>query len=97
MIAKFTHSEKLLWIQSGKKLAVYVVEPLFPDARMARKAFRLVKADGEAYVVAQERYGPSWTFQSCTCADHTFRHRACRHILALREVGLMPEEGAGHG
>jgi hypothetical protein len=40
--------------------------------------YRLEKLDGD------EVYDIDRDFQSCTCPDHTYRNRVCKHLLALR-------------
>jgi hypothetical protein len=66
----------------------YGVRPL---AGGEGRAFRLAKADGTAYDVAETPYGPT-----CDCADQVFRHegrdgRGCKHIRACRALGLIAD------
>jgi hypothetical protein len=55
----------------------------------ARRAWRLRKADGTAYDVAEMPRGAT-----CDCGDQAFRHEGldalgCKHIRALRALGLI--------
>ncbi|WP_435007057.1 hypothetical protein P12x_004458 [Tundrisphaera lichenicola] len=68
---------------------VYDVEslPNAPDA--GGRAFRLTKADGTAYDVAQTAYGPE-----CDCPDYIFRRdgidpEGCKHVKAVVGSGLI--------
>jgi hypothetical protein len=52
--------------------------------------FDLCKPSGQSYLVTTGPLGPS-----CECPDFRFRHsdmntEGCRHVKALREVGLIP-------
>jgi hypothetical protein len=68
----------------------YIVRPTRPDAFAALRAFRLRKADGTIYDVAETVHG-----NTCDCADFIF-HRdgidpaGCKHVKALVAVGLLP-------
>ena len=58
-------------------------------AVVADRAFRLTKADGTIYDVAQTSYGPQ-----CDCPDYIFRRdgldpSGCKHIRALVGSGLI--------
>lgn len=68
--------------------AAYRVRPIPAPAFGQRKAFRLRKAGGAVYHVADTLHGPT-----CDCGDQTFRHEgrasACKHIRALKAVGLI--------
>ena len=61
----------------------YAIEPL-PEAPVAGgRAFRLTKADGTTYDVAQTAYGPE-----CDCPDFIFRRdgldpEGCKHVKAM--------------
>src|SRR5829696_3643829 len=53
------------------------------------RAWRLRKADGTTYDVAETPHGPT-----CDCGDQTYRHEGidgtgCKHIRALRALGLL--------
>lgn len=67
----------------------YEVRALKCDPIIAVKAFRLNKADGTLYDVAQTQYGPQ-----CDCPDFIF-HRdgldpsGCKHVKALVVEGLI--------
>jgi hypothetical protein len=59
------------------------------------RAWRLRKADGTTYTVADTTDGAS-----CECADQVFRHEGeytpgCKHIRALRALGLLDDDGEG--
>ncbi len=71
----------------------YSVQPIACDSYLAARAYRLSKADGAVYDVAQTRYGPS-----CDCPDFIFRRdgldpAGCKHVKALVAFGMI----AGHG
>ncbi len=71
---------------------VYAVHVLPCDPPAVGNAFRLNKADGTLYDVAQTRYGPQ-----CDCPDFIFRRdgidpSGCKHVKALVAQGLI----AGH-
>jgi hypothetical protein len=56
------------------------------------RAFRLAKADGTLYDVAQTRHG-----HQCDCPDFIFRRdgidpRGCKHVQALVAEGLLRAE-----
>jgi hypothetical protein len=71
----------------------YTVRPVRAEAEDVIKAWRLRKADGTAYDVADTADG-----QVCDCADHVYRHdgqgTACKHVRALRALGLL-DDGDG--
>ena len=67
----------------------YGVAPVPCEPVIADRAFRLTKADGTAYDVAQTAYGPQ-----CDCPDYIFRRdgldpEGCKHIRALIGSGLL--------
>jgi hypothetical protein len=67
----------------------YDVSPIACDEG---RAFRLAKADGTNYDVAETPYGPT-----CDCGDQTWRHEGrdilgCKHIRALRALGLIGDD-----
>ena len=67
----------------------YGVRALDCDPMIVAKAFRLNKADGTLYDVAQTRYGPQ-----CDCPDFIFRRAGldpsgCKHVKALVTEGLI--------
>ena len=71
---------------------VYAVHPLGRQSVAAERGFRLNKADGTLYDVAQTRHGPH-----CDCPDFVFRRdgidpAGCKHVQALVAHGLI----AGH-
>jgi hypothetical protein len=64
----------------------YRVRPVASDDG---RAFRLRKADGTIYDVAETPFGPT-----CDCGDQVWRHEGrdgtgCKHIQALRKLGLI--------
>jgi hypothetical protein len=66
-----------------------LVEPLVCEPGTAERAFRLNKADGTLYDVAQTRYGAQ-----CDCPDFIFRRdgldpSGCKHVKALVGQGLI--------
>jgi hypothetical protein len=75
----------------------YLVEPLVCEpGSTAERAFRLNKADGTLYDVAQTRYGAQ-----CDCPDFIFRRdgldpSGCKHVKALAGQGLI-DAGAAVG
>jgi hypothetical protein len=72
----------------------YQVNPSLAEAHEVWKAYRLTKADGTAYDVAQTIHG-----LTCDCPDFIF-HRdgidpdGCKHIKAMVVYGLLHREGA---
>jgi hypothetical protein len=72
---------------------VYTAHPIRPETSGVIRAWTLRKADGESYTVADTIDGAI-----CDCADFTFRHdgrdqTGCKHIRALRALGLLDPEG----
>ena len=71
----------------------YLVKPNSAEASAAIKAYRLSKADGTDYDVAQTRHG-----LTCDCPDFIF-HRdgidpeGCKHIKAMVAYGLLDSKG----
>jgi hypothetical protein len=68
---------------------VYAVHPLEGKAPATDRAFRLNKADGTLYDVAETRHGPQ-----CDCPDFVFRRdgldpAGCKHVQALVAQGLI--------
>ncbi len=69
---------------------VYFVRPLQPHPEVSARAVRLTKTDGTIYDVAITTHGAE-----CSCPDFTFHRqgkdpKGCKHIAALRAVGLLP-------
>jgi hypothetical protein len=67
----------------------YVVQPLPHESEEERRVFRLLKADGAAYDLAETRYG-----LACDCPDFIFRRdgldpNGCKHVKALVRHGLL--------
>lgn len=80
----------LLAIRIGEEETLYTVAHFDPHPRVASIAIRLRKdIAGEPYDVWQDEHG-----QHCTCPDFTYRRGnvpdGCKHILALKAVGLLP-------
>ena len=72
---------------------VYGVRPIRCDPSWAARAFRLNKADGTLYDVAQTPFGPH-----CDCPDFIFRRdgldpTGCKHVKALLWEGLIDGSG----
>ena len=70
---------------------LYRLRSLECDPETAHRAFRLQKADGTLYDVAETRFGPR-----CDCPDFIFRRDGldplgCKHVKALVEQGLIHE------
>jgi hypothetical protein len=73
----------------------YHATPLEPEADDVVKAWRLRKASGDAYVVADTADGAT-----CECRDYVYRHEGrdqvgCKHIRSLRALGLLDREDGG--
>lgn len=77
-------------IAAGKRKFFYVVVPhKQADRRAVARAWRLKKADGSSFDVAQTDTG----FE-CDCEDFIYRKRNCKHIRALQVCGLLPQEAS---
>jgi hypothetical protein len=68
---------------------VYDVRPVRCPPEHAARAFRLIKADGTLYDVAQTPFGAE-----CDCPDFIFRRdgidpAGCKHVKALVANGLI--------
>lgn len=68
---------------------VYQVHPVSCASGAAIRAFRLNKADGTLYDVAQTAYGAQ-----CDCPDFVYRRdgldpAGCKHVQALVAQGLI--------
>jgi hypothetical protein len=71
----------------------YSVRPIRPETPDVARAWRLRKADGTTYVIADTIYGAT-----CECGDFVFRHEGktltgCKHIRACRALGLLDSDG----
>jgi hypothetical protein len=71
----------------------YSARPVRPEASDIIRAWRLRRADGTAYVVAETIDGAT-----CECGDFVFRHdgrdhEGCKHVRGLRALGLIDPEG----
>ena len=71
----------------------YGARPIRPETPEVVRAWRLRRADGTTYDVADTVDG-----QTCDCADQTFRHEGidadgCKHLRALRALGLLDADG----
>jgi hypothetical protein len=71
----------------------YLVKPNTAEASAAIKAYRLSKADGTDYDVAQTVHG-----LTCDCPDFIFRRdgidpEGCKHIKAMVACGLLDSKG----
>jgi hypothetical protein len=75
-----------LRLETGKKTALYALVPLDPDPDVATRAWRLWTQDRKSfYDVAVCPKG----YLSCSCADHVYRARECKHLQALRTLELI--------
>src|SRR5262245_19198738 len=68
---------------------VYQVAPIAVDPSAAVRVFRLNKANGTLYDVAQTCFGPR-----CDCPDFIYRRdgldpAGCKHVRALVDHGLI--------
>jgi hypothetical protein len=73
---------------------LYGARPIRPEASDVIEAWRLRRADGTAYVVAETTDGAT-----CDCGDFVFRHdgidaTGCEHVRALRALGLIDPDGS---
>jgi len=80
---------QLLLVING---TLYHVHSLGGGATSVTHAFRLKKADGTIYDVAQTHFGPE-----CDCPDFIFRRdgldpAGCKHVRALIAQGLIRGE-----
>jgi hypothetical protein len=71
----------------------YSVRPVNPESDDVIRAWRLRRADGTSYVVAETADGAT-----CECGDQVWRHEGldrvgCKHVRALRALGLI--DGGG--
>lgn len=71
----------------------YQVKPTAAEASVAIRAYRLSKADGTDYDVAQTVHG-----LTCDCPDFIFRRdgldpEGCKHIKAMVTYGLLESKG----
>jgi hypothetical protein len=72
----------------------YSARPVEPECDDVARAWRLRLADGTAYTVAETVHGAT-----CECGDFVWRHdgkdaAGCKHIRALRALGLIDQAGA---
>lgn len=75
----------------------YSARPIHSVLPEVIRAWRLRKADGTTYDVADTIDGAT-----CDCADQVFRHEGndatgCKHIRALRALGLIDPDGEAPG
>lgn len=73
----------------------YTARPVRPETPEVTRAWRLRRADGETYTVADTTDGAT-----CECMDFLYRHDGrdqdgCKHIRALRVLGLIDCDGDG--
>jgi hypothetical protein len=64
--------------KAGPVVIGYVVQPILDNGE--RVGWRLEKAEDDDPAV----YQLPADLSSCTCADHTFRERPCKHMGGLR-------------
>lgn len=74
----------LLTLNCGKVPVAYVVQE-FPTGHPGR-GFQLTKVGGDScgYACFLSLHGAAG--DSCECPDSLYRHRACKHRLALRKL-----------
>ncbi len=75
-----------LAISNGKRTTLYKLLPIDPHQDVATKAWRIWKTKKVFYDVAINAEG----LVTCSCGDAVFRHRPCKHLGALRALGLLP-------
>ena len=81
--ARLTHGGRLLEITRGA-----ITKPATYSVERTPKGFVLTKEGGESYECCVDGFGPY-----CDCAAALFRpHTECRHITALRKVGLIDDK-----
>jgi hypothetical protein len=71
----------------------YTARSIRPETSNVARAWRLRKADGTTYTVADTSDGAT-----CDCGDFIFRHdgrdqAGCKHVRALRALGLIDPDG----
>jgi hypothetical protein len=74
-------NKQILWLTIGTETQAYGLTQLETDFGVA--GFHLSKADkGDNHTEEYDvlLHGRD---SSCTCPDHTYRHRLCKHIAAL--------------
>lgn len=59
--------------------------------RVGTGGFDLVKGDGTVWEVRHTWHAPGKSWWRCSCPDHLYRKRRCKHLLALEMVGLIHE------
>jgi len=55
------------------------------------RTWRLRKLEGQREGAVYEIREYADGYQRCTCMDAKFRGRACKHLLAMRQMGALPE------
>lgn len=71
----------------------YSVRPVRPETVDMVRAWRIRKADGTTYDLADTADGAT-----CTCGDFVYRHQGndqlgCKHVRAARALGLLDPDG----
>lgn len=69
---------------------LYKLTPIEPDPDVAVKAWRLTTGD-HVYDVKVDKRG--WVTCDCGDACKNDNEKACKHIKAAKEVGLLPRKG----
>ena len=78
-------------LRIGKRVTLYRLMPLDPDPRVATKAWRLWRPGKNRKLFYDVAISPEgWL--TCTCPDAVYRSRDCKHIRAIRAMGLLPKE-----
>lgn len=94
------HLELLITQDKGAKLSrkPYRVHILKPDPEIALIAYRLTNVEGDVFYDVALR--PDGNSAHCTCPDYAWCRekygQECKHILALRAVGLLPNKEVRH-
>lgn len=93
---KLLQARLTLWIEveraDGPHWQDYDLRKLNPHPTIGSPAYQLMKPDGEVYdVILKGRHGAE-----CDCPDFVMarQHKdgnGCKHCIALRDVGLLPE------
>jgi hypothetical protein len=87
----------VLTITSGSNSTAYRITPLSVFGSNATRLYRLRKADGTSYKIAQAQDGSL----TCDCADHAYRSRrgettgGCNHVRAMVACGLLDGRKGG--
>ncbi len=81
-------AEVFLRLTVGKRSTLYRLIPLNPDPRVATRAWRVIRpgtGGKKWYDVGIDTNG----YETCTCPDAVYRSRRCKHLAAIRALGLL--------